>query len=78
MTKDRVQTRKKDAEDGEDGALPLPNGSSPCPQIEGTVDILACVLTTGFFGWYKVCSAHFLDFADGIFDGCQILRAVLS
>src|SRR6266851_1787455 len=74
MAKVRIQTRKKDAEEGQDGELPQPNGSARRPQSEGAVDILTRVLRTeGFLGWYKVrscCSLlRHLMFADGIFEG---------
>jgi len=67
MAKVRIQTRKKDADEGENGVPPQPvNGSVRRPQNEGAVDILARVLRTeGFLGWYK-----------GM--GAQILKAVLS
>ena len=59
MAKVRIQTRKKDADEGENGALPQPvNGSARRRQDEGAVDILARVLRTeGFLGWYKVSSS---------------------
>ena len=86
MAKVRIQTRKKDADEGEDGALPQPaNGSARRRQDEGAVDILTRVLRTeGFLGWYKVCSpACFESYCllMGIFSkgmGAQILKAVLS
>jgi len=67
MAKVRIQTRKKDAEEGEDGTLPQPaNGDARRRQNEGAVEILGRVLRSeGFLGWYK-----------GM--GAQILKAVLS
>jgi hypothetical protein len=62
MAKVRIQTRKKGAEENDDGALPEPaNTGRRRQQHEGAVDILARVLRTeGFMGWYKVwASAHF-------------------
>ena len=89
MAKVRIQTRKKDAEGGEDGTLPQPaNGSGQRRQNEGAVEILTRVLRTeGFLGWYKVCGgpAHFSEtgrlangpcYLKGM--GAQILKAVLS
>ena len=57
MAKVRIQTRKKDTEEGEEDTLPLPaNESARRRQNEGAVEILARVLRTeGFLGWYKVC-----------------------
>jgi hypothetical protein len=57
MAKVRIQTRKKDAEEGEDGTLAQPaNGSARRRQNEGAVEILGRVLRAeGFLGWYKVC-----------------------
>jgi len=87
MAKVRIQTRRKDADEGENGALPQPaTGNARRPQNEGAADILARVLRTeGFLGWYKVCSSALLFdsvlFVDGIFSkgmGAQILKAVLS
>jgi len=67
MAKVRIQTRKKGAEENDDGTLPEPaNTGRRDRQNEGAVDILARVLKTeGFMGWYK-----------GM--GAQILKAVLS
>lgn len=67
MAKVRIQTRKKDADEGENGTLPqAANESATRRQNEGAVDILTRVLRTeGFLGWYK-----------GM--GAQILKAVLS
>ena len=88
MAKVRIQTRTKDADEGENGTLPpqAANESAKRRQNEGAVDILARVLRTdGFLGWYKVCSsACFLNricLLMGIFlkgMGAQILKAVLS
>jgi len=68
MAKVRIQTRMKDADEGENDTLP-PQAANESPkrrQNEGAVDILARVLRTeGFLGWYK-----------GM--GAQILKAVLS
>lgn len=79
MAKVRIQTRKKDAEEGgEDGTLPQPaNGSAQRRQNEGAVEILARVLRSeGFLGWYKVCGgpAHFSE-PDGLLMLRDILRA---
>ena len=62
MAKVRIQTRKKGAEENDDGTLPEPaNTGRRRRQNEGAVDILARVLRTeGFMGWYKVWApVHF-------------------
>jgi len=62
MAKVRIQTRKKDGEENEEGTLPEPaNTGKRYRKNEGAVDILARVLRKeGFLGWYKVWSpAHF-------------------
>ena len=64
MAKVRIQTRKKGAEESDDGTLPEPaNTGRRHRQSEGAVDILARVLRTeGFMGWYKVWTpAHFVS-----------------
>ncbi len=87
MAKVRIQTRKKDAEEDQDGELPQPNGSARRPQSEGAVDILTRVLRTeGFLGWYKVRSCCSLFKTRDVCSwyiclkgmGAQILKAVLS
>jgi adenine nucleotide transporter 17 len=86
MAKVRIQTRKKDVEESEDGTLPEPSNTTSrrYRQNEGAVDILARVLRTeGFVGWYKVRSPAYVGsvqlvyvFLKGM--GAQILKAVLS
>jgi hypothetical protein len=62
MAKVRIQTRKKDTDEGEEDTLPLPaNEGAGRRQNEGAVEILARVLRTeGFLGWYKVRCLTFL------------------
>ena len=86
MAKVRIQTRKKDAEENDDGTLPEPaNTGRRRRQNEGAVDILARVLRTeGFMGWYKVWASVILDTCNWFMCCClkgmsaQILKAVLS